>query len=79
MRLSTTYVLGDLPLIVLRRGRRSDADLDRREAEMAKMSRVGIDRIAADSDHYIHLYQPDMVAQAIREVIARRSEKSKKS
>jgi pimeloyl-ACP methyl ester carboxylesterase len=67
-RLSTPHVLGDLPLVVLRRGRRTDAELNRREAELALMSRRGEERVAPESDHYIHLYQPDLVAKAIRDV-----------
>ena len=67
-RLSQPHVLGDLPLIVIRRGRRTDPDLNRREAELALMSRRGELRIAPESDHYTHLYQPDLVAKAIRDV-----------
>jgi pimeloyl-ACP methyl ester carboxylesterase len=69
LRLSQPYILGDLPLVVLHRGRRTDAELDRREAELARMSRNGVDRIATESDHEIHLYQPELVTQAIREVV----------
>ena len=47
-RLSRPYVLGDLPLIVLHRGRRTDAVLDQRESEMSKMSLAGVERIATD-------------------------------
>jgi pimeloyl-ACP methyl ester carboxylesterase len=71
LRLSHPYVLGDLPLVVLHRGRRSDAELDLREAELAKMSRAGVERIAPESDHFIHLYQPELVTQAIRDVISK--------
>jgi pimeloyl-ACP methyl ester carboxylesterase len=67
-RLAQPHVLGNLPLIVLRRGRRTDDDLNRREAELASMSSVGVLRIAADSDHEIQLYQPDLVTKAIRDV-----------
>jgi pimeloyl-ACP methyl ester carboxylesterase len=80
LRLAHPYVLGDLPLIVLHRGRRTTPDLDRREEELAKMSRTGVFRVAPDSDHYIHLYQPELVSQAIREVFdaaARRSARRK--
>jgi pimeloyl-ACP methyl ester carboxylesterase len=67
-RLSHSYVLGDLPLIVLHRGRRTDPVLDNREAEMAKMSHIGLDWVAKESDHFIQLWQPDMVVTAIRQV-----------
>jgi hypothetical protein len=70
LRLSEPHILGNLPLIVLHRGRRTTPDLDRREEELAKMSGIGVARVAAESDHYIHLYQPDLVTQAIHEVFA---------
>src|SRR5579872_520296 len=68
MRLSRTHMLGDLPLVVLHRGRRTDPVLDAREAAMARMSSAGVERVAAESDHYIQLWQPDAVTAAIREV-----------
>jgi len=71
LRLARPYVLGDLPLVVLHRGRRSDPTLDKREAELAKMSRVGVEQVAAESDHQIHLYQPDLVTHAIRDLIGK--------
>jgi hypothetical protein len=77
LRLNRPYVLGDLPLVVLHRGRRSDPELDRREAELAKMSRFGIEQIAKDSDHYIQLYQPDLVTAAVRQVIGRNAQPPK--
>ena len=70
LRVSDPHVLGDLPLIVIHRGRRTTPDLDRKETELAKMSSVGVERVAPESDHYIHLYQPDLVAQAINEVVS---------
>ena len=75
-RLGDPHVLGDLPLIVLRRGRRSDDVLNQREAELVKMSSVGVLRIAEQSDHEIQLYQPDMVSGAIRDVIKAAAKKS---
>jgi hypothetical protein len=77
--LNRRYVLGDLPLVVLHRGRRTDLELDRREAELAKMSRFGIEQIANDSDHYIQLYQPDLVTAAVRQVISRNAQPPKQS
>ena len=70
MRLARPYVLGDLPLVVLHRGRRTDTVLDDREAALAKMSRLGVERVARESDHYIQLWQPDAVTDAIRDVLA---------
>jgi pimeloyl-ACP methyl ester carboxylesterase len=68
LRLAQPYVLGNLPLVVLHRGKRSEPALDRKEAELAKMSRVGVERVAKESNHMIHLYQPELVVQAIRDV-----------
>jgi pimeloyl-ACP methyl ester carboxylesterase len=68
LRTSRPHVLGDLPLIVLARGRHTDPVLNQREAELANISSHGVERIAAESDHLIQLYQPDLVTQAIRDV-----------
>jgi hypothetical protein len=32
---------------------------------------VGVERVAQESDHYIHLYQPELVSQAIRDVVTK--------
>ncbi len=69
LRLASPHALGDLPLIVLHRGRRSDAELNQREADLVKLSSVGVERVAPESDHHIHLYQPELVIQAIRDVV----------
>ena len=55
--------------VVIHRGRRTDPALDAREAEMAKMSSVGAEWVAKESDHFIQIWQPDMVTAAIRQVI----------
>lgn len=68
LRLAGPHVLGDMPLIVLARGRRTDPVLTKREAELPAMSSTGTERIAQESDHEIYLYQPDLVTQAIRDV-----------
>ena len=68
-RLATPHALGDLPLIVLRRGRRTNDVLNQREADLVALSSVGKLVVATESDHEIQLYQPDLVAQAIRDVI----------
>ncbi len=59
LRLATPHALGDLPLIVLRRGRRTNDVLNQREADLVALSRVGKLVIATDSDHEIQLYQPE--------------------
>ncbi|HEV2670532.1 MAG TPA: alpha/beta hydrolase [Gemmatimonadales bacterium] len=68
-RLAEPHALGDLPLIVLRRGRRTTDVLDQREAELVALSSIGKLVVATESDHEIQLYQPDLVVQAIRDVI----------
>ncbi len=69
-RLGTPHALGDLPLIVMRRGLRTNAVLNQREADLAELSSAGRLIIATNSDHDIHLYQPDLVAEAIRDVVS---------
>jgi pimeloyl-ACP methyl ester carboxylesterase len=68
-RLATPHALGDLPLVVLRRGRRTNDVLNQREADLVALSSVGKLVVATESDHEIQLYQPDLVVQAIRDVI----------
>jgi pimeloyl-ACP methyl ester carboxylesterase len=76
-RLRQAHALGSLPLIVL--GRKQD-DMARRQKELdalTALSSVGKLIIAKDSGHQIHLYKPDLVVQAIREVVtAARGKKS---
>jgi pimeloyl-ACP methyl ester carboxylesterase len=76
--------LGDIPLIVLSRGlgrmtagpgiSAEDAEMsgianDEMQAELATLSPKGKQIIAEDSGHYIHIDQPDLVIDAIREVV----------
>jgi len=61
--------LGDLPLFVLARGLNTNEDKKRMQTELAALSRVGKLRVAAESDHEIHLYQPDLVIQSIKEAV----------
>jgi pimeloyl-ACP methyl ester carboxylesterase len=68
-RLATPHALGDLPLVVLRRGLRTNAILNQREADLVALSSVGKLIVATQSDHEIQLYQPDLVVQTIRDVI----------
>ncbi len=69
LRLATPHALGDLPLIVLRRGRRTNDVLNQREADLVALSSVGKLVLATESDHEIQLYQPELVVKAIRDVI----------
>ena len=68
-RLGSPHALGDLPLIVLRRGRRTSDVLNQREADLATLSTVGKLIVATNSDHEIQLYEPDLVVGAIREIV----------
>ena len=69
LRLATLHLLGDLPLIVLRRGQRTTDVLIQREAALVELSSIGKLVVAAESDHLIQLYQPELVAQAIQDVV----------
>jgi hypothetical protein len=62
--------LGDLPLIALERSEGSDKTWHTQQAELAALSRAGKLVKAEGSGHMIHLYRPDLVAQAILDVIA---------
>jgi hypothetical protein len=68
-RLQREPVLGDLPLIVLARGKNTNDTKKRMQTELASLSRVGKLIIADQSDHEIHLYQPDLVIQAIKSAV----------
>jgi hypothetical protein len=54
----------------MRRGLRSNDVLNQREADLAELSSAGRLIVATKSDHDIHLYQPDLVAEAIRDVVS---------
>lgn len=75
-RLSQKHSLGDLPLIVLGRDQ-SDREIRQRHlAELKGLSSVGKLIMAENSGHEIHLYRPNIVIEAIREVVqAARSKK----
>ncbi|HZI40969.1 MAG TPA: alpha/beta hydrolase [Gemmatimonadaceae bacterium] len=73
------FPLGDLPLIVITRGLPDDttADGQTREAEhranhlaVSHFSRVGKLIVAERSGHHIQIEQPDLVANAIRDILA---------
>ena len=79
-RTRTAHALGDLPLIVLSRGRsrrlesgrserakRSTTEIRRR---LIALSRIGKQVVAKRSGHHIPLDEPDLVVAAIRDVIA---------
>jgi len=65
------HPLGDLPLVVITRGRRADFPEKRRQQlDLARLSRNSRFEVAAESDHEVQLYQPDLVAEAVRDVLA---------
>jgi pimeloyl-ACP methyl ester carboxylesterase len=83
-RAAQISTLGDIPLIVLSRGlgrmtagpgiSAEDAELsgianDEMQADLAALSSRGKHIIAEDSGHYIHIDQPELVIDAIRELV----------
>jgi pimeloyl-ACP methyl ester carboxylesterase len=78
-RKKSQYPLGDMPLIVLTRGRPEEEGPDGRALEeenrsnhaaIAAMSRRGKVVIAAHSGHHIQIDEPELVIESIREVLA---------
>jgi pimeloyl-ACP methyl ester carboxylesterase len=70
------YPLGDLPVLVLSRGRAgSDAEVEaehrRNQAELVGLSRSTRQIIAQRSGHEIHIDEPEVVVGAVRELLAR--------
>ena len=68
------YMLGDIPLIVLTRGEGyADRELEEErlslQAELARLSTNGKQVIAEGSGHNIHLENPKLVIDSIREVV----------
>src|SRR6266851_4843660 len=61
--------LGDLPLVVLS-GDHHAAPYTAWQRELAQLSSRGRHLVASDSGHWIHLDHPELVTQAIREVVA---------
>ena len=84
VRAANIKPLGDIPLIVLSRGqgalppdsglspevvKQFDEGWGQMQQEMAEMSSRGKRVVAEQSGHYIHLQQPEMVVEAIKDVI----------
>jgi pimeloyl-ACP methyl ester carboxylesterase len=67
--------LGDLPLIVIRAGDRPagdwppEAEWQQVQARLAALSTRGAEVVAGRSGHYVQLDQPEVVIDAIREVV----------
>lgn len=68
-RLDDPHPLGDLPLIAIERGKDRDEVWQAQQKQLGALSRLGHLLRADDSGHMIHLYQPDVVTRAIREVV----------
>jgi hypothetical protein len=62
------HPLKDLPLIVLTRGLDQNPRRLRMQEDLARLSSNSRQIVVADSDHEIHLFRPDVVIQAIRDV-----------
>lgn len=75
-RLSTAHALGDLPLVVM--GRTNDNAEKRRkqQEELTGLSSAGKLVLAEKSGHEIHLDRPELVVQAIRDVVTAAREKA---
>jgi pimeloyl-ACP methyl ester carboxylesterase len=81
MHAANITTLGDIPLIVLRHGAEQpmmaspevvqalEETFTRLQAEMAMLSSSGKLLVAEQSGHAIHLDQPDLVIEAVREVL----------
>lgn len=68
IRLSADHPLGALPLIVVTRGRNTNPTRIEQHRDVANLSSIGKLIVADNSGHEIHLYRPDVVIQAIREL-----------
>jgi pimeloyl-ACP methyl ester carboxylesterase len=68
-RQKAPHPLGSLPLVILTRGVNTDKERIAAYDELAKLSTKSRHTVVADAGHEIHLFQPAVVIEAIREVI----------
>ena len=68
-RTESAHPLGDLPLLVLERTQGSSELWHRQQVELAGLSSAGRLISVKESGHMIHLYQPQAVIEAIRDVV----------
>jgi pimeloyl-ACP methyl ester carboxylesterase len=61
--------LGDLPLVVLSGDHHAEPHADW-QRDLAHLSSRGVQLVAGESGHWIHLDRPELVTRAIREVVA---------
>jgi pimeloyl-ACP methyl ester carboxylesterase len=69
-RKANPALLGDMPVIVLSRGRDAAAEQHAAHDEISRLSRNSRHVVVPDSYHEIHLSHPDVVAQAVGDVVA---------
>jgi pimeloyl-ACP methyl ester carboxylesterase len=60
---------GDLPLVVLS-GDHHPAPYDDWQRDLAQLSSRGLQHLAGDCGHWIHLDRPELVTEAVRQVVA---------
>lgn len=63
------YRLGDTPLIVLTRGKNADEGHQKLQADLVRLSRDSKQIVAQKSGHHIQLDEPELVTDAIRQVV----------
>ncbi|MEW6206882.1 MAG: alpha/beta hydrolase [Acidobacteriota bacterium] len=71
------YPLGDMPLIVLTRGKNQSEGHSKLQADLVHLSRNSKQIIAKNSGHHIQLDQPELVSDAIRQVVEAARHRSK--
>ena len=69
LRLERAAPLGSLPLVVLERGHDSNPLWHSQQVDLAGLSSAGRLVTVEGSGHMIHLYNPTVVVQAIRDVV----------
>jgi pimeloyl-ACP methyl ester carboxylesterase len=75
-RAKQQHPVGDRPLVVLTRGLDSTQPVIDVHAALARLSSNSRHIVVKDSGHEVHLFQPAVVVQAIREVMQAAREKS---
>jgi hypothetical protein len=68
-RLAQAHPLGDLPLRVLERSLGTNATWQTQQRELAQLSSAGKRVTVENSGYMIQLYRPEVVTQAIHEVV----------
>ena len=63
------HPLNELPLVVLTRGLNSNRQSAALQADLVRLSTNSRQLVVADSDHEIHLFRPDIVIDAIHDVV----------